>query len=66
MSRENVEIVQATWVAYAEGDYDASLRAYAENSVWDDTRYRPDGAVHVGHAALVEWHAPGAAPGTAT
>ena len=54
MSRENVEIVRATWAAYALGDYEASLGAYAENTVWDDTRYRPDGAVHVGHDALVE------------
>ncbi|HYH59226.1 MAG TPA: nuclear transport factor 2 family protein [Thermoleophilaceae bacterium] len=54
MSRENVEIVRATWAAYACGDYEASLGAYAEHSVWDDTRYRPDGAVHVGHDALVE------------
>ena len=60
MSRENVELVRATWSAYALGDYEASLDAYAENTVWDDTRYRPDGAVHVGHRALVEvartWH----------
>jgi ketosteroid isomerase-like protein len=54
MSRENVEIVRSTWAAYARGDFEASLAAYAENTVWDDTRYRPDGAVHVGHAALVD------------
>ena len=54
MSRENVEIVRTTWAAYARGDYEASLGAYAEDSVWDDTRYRPDGAVHVGHDALVD------------
>ena len=54
MSHENVEIARTTWAAYARGDYEASLDAYAENSVWDDTRYRPDGAVHVGHVALVE------------
>ena len=54
MSRENVEIVRASWTAYAVGDYDASLGAYADNTVWDDTRYRPDGAVHVGHGALID------------
>ena len=54
MSRENVEIVRATWAAYALGDYEAALGAYAEDTVWDDTRYRPDGAVHVGHDALVD------------
>ena len=54
MSRENVEIVRAMWAAYARGDFDAALRAYAEDTVWDDTRYRPDGAVHVGHGGLVD------------
>ena len=54
MSRENVEVVAAAWAAYACGDYEASLGAYAENTDWDDTQYRPDGAVHLGHSALVE------------
>ena len=54
MSRENVEVVRATWAAYGRGDYDASLAAYAQDTVWDDTRYRPDGEVHVGHGALVD------------
>ena len=54
MSRENVEVVRAMWAAYARGDLEASLGAYPEDTVWDDTRYRPDGAVHVGHDALVE------------
>jgi ketosteroid isomerase-like protein len=53
MSRENVEVVRAMWAAYARGDFEASLEAYAEDAVWDDTNYRPDGAVHVGRAALV-------------
>ena len=47
-------MVTASWAAYARGDYGASLEAYAENTIWDDTQYRPDGAVHVGHPALVE------------
>jgi len=54
MSEENVERVTAAWTAYACGDYEASLNAYAEDTVWDDTQYRPDGAVHVGHNALVD------------
>lgn len=54
MSQGNVETVRASWAAYALGDYEASLGAYAENTVCDDTRYRPDGAVHVGHGALVD------------
>ena len=54
MSRENVEVVRAMWAAYAIGDAEASLAAYAADTVWDDTRYRPDGAVHVGHSALID------------
>jgi ketosteroid isomerase-like protein len=54
MSEENVQVVEASWAAYARGDYEASLGAYAENTAWDDTRYRPDGAVHLGHRALAE------------
>ena len=54
MARENVEVVRAMWAAYARGDFEASLGAYTEDTVWDDTRYRPDGAVHLGRDALVE------------
>jgi ketosteroid isomerase-like protein len=54
MSQENVNVVMAAWAAWARGDFQASLDAYAENAVWDDTLYRPDGAVHVGHGALIE------------
>ena len=53
MSRENVEVVRAMWAAYARGDAEAALGAYSEDTVWDDTHYRPDGAVHVGRDALV-------------
>src|SRR4028118_1442875 len=54
MSQENVEVVQAMWAAYASGDFQASLDAYTEDTVWDDTRYRPDGAVHTGRDAVVD------------
>ncbi len=54
MSKQNVQVVTASWAAYARGDYEASLGTYAENTIWDDTRYRPDGAVHLGHRALIE------------
>jgi ketosteroid isomerase-like protein len=54
MSNESVEVVAASWAAYARGDYGASLELYAEDTVWDDTQYRPDGAVHVGHGALID------------
>ena len=52
MSRENVEVVREMWAAYARGDFQASLEAYTEDTVFDDTRYRPDGAVHLGRDAL--------------
>jgi len=52
MSRENVEIVREMWAAYVRGDFRASLDAYAEDTVWDDTKYRPDGAVHMGREAV--------------
>ena len=42
------------WAAYSRGDFDASLGAYSEDTVWDDTRFRPDGAVHRGREALVK------------
>jgi uncharacterized protein len=54
MSRENVEVVREMWAAYARGDFQASLAVYTEDTVWDDTRYRPDGAVHLGRDALIE------------
>jgi uncharacterized protein len=53
MSQENVEVVRAMWAAYARGDAEASLGAFSEDTVWDDTQYRPDGAVHRGRDALV-------------
>ena len=54
MSQENLEVVREMWAAYARGDFEASLEAYADEAVWDDTNYRPDGAVHVGRQALVD------------
>ena len=42
------------YAAYARGDFEGSLAAYTEDTVWDDTRYRPDGAVHLGRDAVVE------------
>jgi ketosteroid isomerase-like protein len=54
MSRENVEVVRAMWAAYMRRDVQASLGAFADDTVWDDTRFRPDGAVHVGRDALVD------------
>ena len=53
MSQENVEVVRAMWAAWATGDYDAALGAFAEDCVWDDRRFRPDGTVHYGLRALM-------------
>jgi ketosteroid isomerase-like protein len=54
VSQDDVDVVRAMWAAYARGDFEASLALYTEDTVWDDTRYRPDGGVHVGRDALVE------------
>jgi len=35
----------------ASGDFNAARGVFAEDSVWDDTRFRPDGAVHHGLGA---------------
>ncbi len=54
MSQENVDLVREMWAAYDRGDFATSLEAYANDTVWDDTSYRPDGAVHVGREALAQ------------
>lgn len=36
VSQENVQVVTASWAAFARGDYEASLGTYAENTVWDE------------------------------
>ena len=53
MSQENVEVVGAIWAAYVSGDFQLALDGYAEDCVWDDTKDRPDGAVHIGREAIV-------------
>jgi ketosteroid isomerase-like protein len=53
MSQEDVDVVRRMWAAYAAGNFDMALKAYANDAVWDDTNYRPDGEVHVGKGALV-------------
>jgi ketosteroid isomerase-like protein len=52
MSQENVEIVRTMWAAWGRGDFPTARGMFAEDSVWDDTRFRPDGAVHHGLGAL--------------
>ena len=55
-----MEVVREMWAAYTRGDFDASLGMYAEDTAWDDTHYRPDGAVRVGRQAVFNlartWH----------
>jgi ketosteroid isomerase-like protein len=53
MSQDNVGVVRDMWAAYARGDFEVSLAAYSDDTIWDDTRYRPDGAVHRGRDAVV-------------
>ena len=52
MSQENVEIVRASYEAFARGDFQASLEAYDPDCELDDTRFRPDGRVRCGREAF--------------
>ena len=52
MSLENVKVVRRCHAAAMAGDWDATLRAYAPDTVWDDRDLRPEGAVHHGVEAM--------------
>jgi ketosteroid isomerase-like protein len=41
------------WTAWGTGDYEAALAAFADDTVGDDTRFRPDGSMHHGLEALI-------------
>lgn len=61
MTTANVEVVRASYEAYARGDFEAVAKTYAADAEWDDRPFRPDGRVHRGleeMAGLVlEWRA---------
>jgi uncharacterized protein len=42
MSQENVDIVRSAWSAYMAGDFERSLRCFAEDRVGDDFPDLPD------------------------
>jgi uncharacterized protein len=52
MSPEDVELVRASYEAFARGDFEASINAYAEDTEYDDSRVRPDGGTRRGREAL--------------
>lgn len=54
MSRGNVEVVRRSFEAFARGDTAAALAAYSEDTVRDDTRFRPEGKVRRGRDEMVE------------
>jgi ketosteroid isomerase-like protein len=52
MSHENLELVRASYEAFARGDFEASINAYTEDTEYDDSRVRPDGGMRRGREAL--------------
>ena len=49
-----MKIVQDCYEAFARGDGETSLSAFAPDVEWDDTRFRPEGKVHHGRDEVVE------------
>ena len=47
-----MEIVRASYDAFARGDFQASLEAYDPDCEWDDTQLRPDGRLLRGRDEL--------------
>jgi ketosteroid isomerase-like protein len=52
MSRENIEALRKTYEALADGDIDTVLAIYSVDTVWDDRKLRPEGAIHRGREAM--------------
>jgi ketosteroid isomerase-like protein len=52
MSRENIEALTKTYEALADGDVDTVLASYSTDTVWDDRKLRPEGAIHRGRDAM--------------
>jgi ketosteroid isomerase-like protein len=61
MSRENLEALTRLHRARATGDWDTVLAMYSPDTIWDDRKLRPDGAIHRGRdamrAQMVRWFA---------
>jgi ketosteroid isomerase-like protein len=59
MPNTNAEIVRGAVEAYARGDTEAALAAYAEDVEFDVSSVRPEGGVYRGHegtvAAILDW-----------
>jgi ketosteroid isomerase-like protein len=53
MSRENVEIVRASFESFQRGDYDAAMDAFDQEIEYDLTHF-PDGKVYRGHDGVRE------------
>jgi uncharacterized protein len=47
-----IELLQRHYEARAKGDWDTVLAVYAPDTVWDDRRLRPEGAIHRGRDAM--------------
>jgi ketosteroid isomerase-like protein len=53
MARGKIETLRRQYEARERGDWDAILALYSSDTVWDDRRLRPEGAVHRGRDAMV-------------
>jgi ketosteroid isomerase-like protein len=52
MSQQNVDAVERVKAAFDAGDIDTVLAAYSPDTIWDDRKLRPEGAVHHGRDAM--------------
>jgi ketosteroid isomerase-like protein len=61
VSRANIAALRKVFEALADGDFDAVLAMYSTDTVWDDRKIRPEGAVHRGldamQAEMTAWFA---------
>jgi ketosteroid isomerase-like protein len=55
MSRENVEIVRQAYVAFAQGDLGAVLKAFDPEVVSYTAPPLPDAAEYRGHEGMLQW-----------
>jgi ketosteroid isomerase-like protein len=52
MSQQNVDAFERLKAAFDAGDIDTVLAGYSPDTIWDDRKLRPEGAVHRGRDAM--------------
>jgi ketosteroid isomerase-like protein len=53
MAEGKIATLRRHYEARARGDWDTVLALYSSDTVWDDRRLRPEGAIHRGRDAMV-------------